>query len=148
MRLGQDLAKFASAFAHRRQDVVRGAVQDAVDAFEPVPGETLAQRFDDWDPAGDRGLEGQRQALFLGASGERRPVLSDQRLVRGDDVLAMIERGLDHPPGNPVGPADQFDDDLDFGIGGHRRRVLVPAHGGQLDAPVAAPVAGRNGGAR
>ncbi len=33
LRLGQHLGEFAPALAHRRQDVVRGAVEDAVDAF-------------------------------------------------------------------------------------------------------------------
>ena len=32
LRLGQHLGEFAPALAHRRQDVVRGAVEDAVDA--------------------------------------------------------------------------------------------------------------------
>ena len=59
LRLGQHLGEFAAALAHRRQDVVRGAVQDAVDAFEPVAGEPLAQRLDDRDAAGDRGFEGR-----------------------------------------------------------------------------------------
>ena len=69
-----------------------------------------------------------------------------QRLVGGNHVLAVIERGIDDLPGNPVGAADQFDDDVDFGIGRHRRRVLVPAHRRQFDAAVAAPVTGGNRG--
>ena len=65
-----------------------------------------------------------------------------QRLVRGDDVLAVVEGGFDHPPGDAVGTADQLDDDVDFGIGRHRRRILVPAHRGQIDPAIAAAIAG------
>ena len=69
-----------------------------------------------------------------------------QRLVGGDDVLAVVERGVEHAPGDAVGAADQLDDDVDLGIGRHRRRVLVPAHRRQIDAAIAAAVAGRDRG--
>ena len=125
---------------------MRGAVQDAVDAFEPVAGEPLAQRLDDRDAAGDRRLERERQPRRLGPRREPRAVMRHQRLVGGDDVLAVIERGIDDLAGDPVGAADQFDDDVDLGIGGHRRRILVPAHRRQIDAAVAAAVARRHRG--
>ena len=68
LRLGQHLGEFAPALAHRRQDVVRGAVEDAVNPRHAVAGEALAQCLDDRDAAGDRGLEGERDAGLLGAS--------------------------------------------------------------------------------
>ena len=59
-------------------------------------------------------------------------------------MLAVVEGSIDHAPGDAVGATDQLDNDVDLGIGGHRRRVLVPAHRGQIDAAVAAPIAGGN----
>ena len=146
LRLGQHFGEFVRALAHRRQDVVRGAVQDAVDALQPVAGETLAQPLDDRDAAGDRGLERENEPPLLGPRGEPRPVMRHQRLVGGDDVLAMVERGVEHLPGDAVGAADQLDDDVDLGIGRHRRGVLVPAHRRQIDAAIAPAIARRDRG--
>ncbi len=73
-------------------------------------------------------------------------VMRHQRLVGGDDVLAVREGGVDDARGHALGAADQLDDDVDFGIGRHRRRILVPARRRQFDAAVAAPVARRNRG--
>ena len=73
LRLGQHVGEVAAGLAHRGQDVVAGAVEDAVDARDPVGGEPLAQRLDDRDAAGDRRLEGERDALRLGQARERRP---------------------------------------------------------------------------
>ena len=55
----------------------------------------------------------------------------------------MRESGFDNARGNAVGAADQLDDDVDLGIGGHCRGIFIPAHRRQLDTAVAAPVSGR-----
>ncbi len=73
-------------------------------------------------------------------------MLGHQRLVGGDDVLLVGERGLDDRERDPLGAADQLDDDVDFRVGGHRDRVVVPAHRRQIDAAVAPPVARRDRG--
>ncbi len=54
-----------------------------------VGGKPLAQRLEDRDAARDRGLEGERHALVLGEPRQRRAVMSDERLVGGDDMLAV-----------------------------------------------------------
>jgi hypothetical protein len=69
-----------------------------------------------------------------------------QRLIRRDDVLAMIEGGVEHVPCNAVGAADQLDDDIDLGIGRHCRGVLVPAHRREVGAPIAPAIACRDRG--
>src|SRR5947208_1681271 len=143
LRLGEDLGKFAAGLAHRRQDVVRGAVEDAVDARQAIAGEALAQRLYDRDAARHRSLESERDAGLLGLRGEPGAVLRHQRLVGGDDVLFMLERAVDDVERDALGAADQLDDDIDLRIGGHRRRILVPASGRQIDAAVAPPVARR-----
>ena len=62
------------ALLHPRQDEIAGAVQDAVEARQPVAGERLAKSLDDRDAAADRRLEGKLRAAFLGKLGElRRP---------------------------------------------------------------------------
>jgi len=58
----------------------------------------------------------------------------------------VVEGGVDHPPGDAVGAADQFDDDVDLGICGHRRGILVPAHRRQIDPAITAPITGGNRG--
>jgi len=67
-----------------------------------------------------------------------------ERLVGADDVLAMVESGVDHSPGDAVGAADQLDDDVDLGICRHRRCILIPAHRRQIHPAIAAPIAGGN----
>ena len=80
------------------EDVIAGAVEDAVDARHLVGGERLAQRLDDGDAAGDRRLEVERDALLLGELRQLDAVLGEQRLVGGDDVLAGIAAPLRPPP--------------------------------------------------
>ena len=89
LRLGQDVAEVAAALAHRGQDVVRGAVEDAVDALEPVRGQPLPQGLDDRDAARDRRLEGERHACPLGQPRQLGAVMGQHGLVGGDDRLAL-----------------------------------------------------------
>ena len=88
LRLFQHLAEIAAAVTHLRQDVIAGAVQDAVDALDPVRREALAQRFQDRDAARHRRLEGERDVIFRREPGELVAVMRQHRLVRGNDVLA------------------------------------------------------------
>jgi hypothetical protein len=64
-----------------------------------------------------------------------------QRLVGGDDMLTVIERCVEHTPGDPIGAADQLNDDVDLGICRHRRCILVPADRGQVDTAITAAIA-------
>ena len=69
-----------------------------------------------------------------------------QCLVRRDDVLAVVEGSVEHLPCDAVGAADQLDDDVDLGIGRHRRGVLVPAHRREVGAAIAPAIACRHRG--
>ena len=73
LRLRQHVGELAARLAHRRQDVVAGAVEDAVDALDPIGGEPLAQRLDDRDAAGDRRLIGERDAAASAAAASAVP---------------------------------------------------------------------------
>ena len=88
LRLGQHDVEVAPGLAHRRQDVVAGAVEDAVEALHAVADQALAQRLDDRDAARDRRLEGEDALPLLGRRRELGAVQRQQRLVGGDDVLA------------------------------------------------------------
>ena len=88
LRLGQHVGEGAMLLLHLRQDVVAGAVQDAVHAPDLVAGQRLAQRLDDRDAAGHRRLEIEGDAVLLGELGKLGAMLGEQRLVGGDDVLA------------------------------------------------------------
>src|SRR6266478_889896 len=66
LRLGEHFGKFVRGLAHRRQDIIRGSVENAVDAREPVSDKTLAQGLDHRYPAGNGSLEGEDDTLILG----------------------------------------------------------------------------------
>jgi hypothetical protein len=117
--------------AHLGEDEVGGAVDDAGDPLDAVGGEPLAQRLDDRDAAGDCRLEGDHDALLHGGGENLVAMHGQQRLVRRDHMLAVGD-GLEHQfLGNAVA-ADQFDDDVDLGIGDHGEGIvghLRPAGG-------------------
>jgi hypothetical protein len=66
LRLRERLAERLSSVVHRREDVVGGAVHDAVNRHDPVGGERLAQRADDRDSTADRALVVDVDALLHG----------------------------------------------------------------------------------
>ena len=133
LRLGQHDVEVAAGLAHGGQDVVAGAVEDAVEPAHAVADQPLAQRLDDRDAAGDRRLEGEDAALLLGQGGDLGAMHGQQRLVGGDDVLARAQRGLHQPARDAARAADQLDHDVDVGRGGERQRILLPAHAGEVD---------------
>ena len=87
LRLLQHIVEGAMFFLHLGQDVVAGAVQDAIDAANLIAGQRLAHGLDDRDAAGDRRFEIQRDAVLLGQSRQIRAVQGQQSLVGGHDVL-------------------------------------------------------------
>src|SRR3979411_3207320 len=66
LRVLQAFGERQSFLLHPGQDVIAGAVEDAVDAIDVGTGETFAQGFDDWDCRADSRLEIQRAAMLLG----------------------------------------------------------------------------------
>ena len=123
LRLLQHIGKAPALLLHPRQDVIAGAVEDAVDAGDVVALQALADRLYDRDAAGHRRLEVERHAALLGERGEARTVMSEQRLVGGDDVLAGAERGLHGGFRHAALAAHQLDEHVDVGIGRQRDRV-------------------------
>ena len=136
--------EIAPALAHGRQDIVAGAVQDAIDAPDPVAGQALAQGLDDRDAARDRGLEADRHPLRLGQAGELGAVPGEQRLVGGHHRLAGPERRPAERQRRAALAADQLDHQIDLRVGGQRQRVVVPAVAPGRDPALAPPVARRD----
>src|SRR5258708_14273144 len=83
--------------AHLREDEVGGAVDDPGDPLDAVGGEPLAQRLDDGDAARDRAFAGYHRVLFLRGGEDLVAVRGEQRLVRGDHVLAALDRREPRP---------------------------------------------------
>ncbi len=133
LRLGQHDVELAAGFAHGGEDVVAGAVEDAVEPRHAVADQALAQCLDDRDAAGDRCLEGQDGALLLGDGGEVGTVHGQQRLVGGDDMLARTQRALHQTASDAPRTADQLDHHVDVARVSERERIAVPAHAAEVD---------------
>ena len=104
LRLLQAFREGETLLVHAGEDVVAGAVEDAVDAGDAAAAEPFAQRLDDRDAAGDRGLEAERRVMRFGQPGERHAVARQQRLVGGDHAAADAERRLDRALGRDRPP--------------------------------------------
>ena len=127
LRLAEDVGECGAAFAHLGQDEVARTVDDPGDPLDPVPGEPFTQRLDDRDPAGHRGFERHHHPACMCGLEDRIAVHRDERLVRGDHVLAAFD-GIEDEPASWVGAADELDDDLDVRIPNDLARI-----GGQGD---------------
>ncbi len=77
LRFAEALREGQTLRFHSCQDVVGGAVQDAIDALDGIAGQSLAQSLDDRNAARDRSLEGERDTFFLGERGEPHAVLGE-----------------------------------------------------------------------
>ena len=135
----------SACLAHRRQDVVAGAVEDAVEALDAIADQALSQRLDDRNAASDCSLERKNAILLLGPCRDLGAMQSEQSLVGGDDVLARRERLLDQPAGNSATATNQFHNDVDIGGRGECQRILLPAHAGEIDIALLGARAGTDG---
>ena len=148
LRLAEALRESQTIRFHSCQDVVGGAVQDAIDALDGIAGQSLAQGFDDRNAARDRSLEGERDAFFLGERGEPHAVLGEQRLVCGDEGFARAERGFRRRKRGALLAPDQFDEKIDAGGPCQSHAIVEPGEAGEIDPPLLGLVAGRNSGNR
>ncbi len=133
LRLAQAFLERDTLLLHAREDVIAGAVEDAVDARKGVAVEAFAQRFHDRDTAGDRSLEIECDAMALGERRKLVTVARQQRFVRRHHRLAGGKRGFDRALGRVACSADQFDEGLDGRIGGKLDRIGDPARFFQID---------------
>ena len=143
LRLLQHVGEAPPLLLHQREDVIAGAVEDAVDAGDGVALQALAHHLDDGNAAGHRALEIQRDMVLLGERGEARPVMGEQRLVGGDDMLAGRERGLDRLLRHAPLAADQLDEHVDLGISRESDGVLHETKSGEIGVALLLPAFGR-----
>ncbi len=122
---------------HAREDVVAGAVEDAVDAIDAVADEALAQGLDDRNAAGDGPLDAQREPLGFGGLGQFEAAARQHCLVGGDDRLAGGERRLRRGQRRAALAADQLHEDVDVGAARERDGIVVPGEARQVDSAVA-----------
>ena len=90
--------------------------------MDRVAGQRLAQRPQQRDGAGHRGLVVQVGPELAGRAVEFRAVLGQQRLVRGDHRLAALHRVQQQRPGR-LDAADHLDHDVHVRAGDQRVRV-------------------------
>ena len=136
LRLRQDIGKVAPGVLHGREDVVAGAVEDAINPLDRIGRGAFAQALDHRDTARHRRLELQRHARCLGRLRQFQPVVRDHRLVGGDQRLAPAQRGACAGQRRSVGAADQFDHHVDIVARGQRGHVVVPGEAGDIDTAI------------
>ena len=122
LRVLEDHVEGKPLVLHPREDVVAGAVQDAVDRLDVVAGEALAQDADDRNAAAHRRAEVDVDAVRLRRVEDLLAVLREKLLVGRHDALLRVERVEDELLRN-ARAADRLDDNPDLGIGDRRRRV-------------------------
>jgi hypothetical protein len=131
--MDQALGERQALLLHPGQDVVAGAVKDAVDAIDAGAGQSLAKGLDNRDRRTDRSLEIQGAAMLLGRVRQPQTVLGDQRLVGGHHRLAGFERGLDRRQRRLTGTTHQLDETVDAGIARQRQRAFGPLDAAQIE---------------
>ena len=141
----QHLVKAPAFLFHGGQDVIAGAVEDAIDAADLVGGRAFAHALDDRNAAGDRRFIFERHARLLGAAGKVQAMMGQHRLVGGDERLAGGQALAGEGEGRAVGAADQFDHHVDIVAGRQRRHVVDPFIGRQVDAAILVAVARGDG---
>ena len=115
LRFLQHVGEARAFVAHFGEDEIARAVDDAGDPFDAVRGQPFAQRLDDRYAAADGAFERHHDVLLLRGGENLVAVLREQRLVRGDDVLAVRDGFQDQLARN-ARAADQLDHDVDVAI--------------------------------
>ena len=133
---------------HAGEDVIAGAVENAIDAHDLVARQTLAQGLHDGDAPRHRGLEGQSHMLVFRQLGQSHAMGRQQRLVGGDDRLASGERRLHRLAGRALGAAHQLDEEVDVRRTGQGHGIVEPGEARDINAPLAVALAGADGGDR
>lgn len=92
LRFGEDLAEGGAVAFDFSEDVVAGAVQDALEGGDVIAGDAFAQDGMDGDAAGDAGFHGDVDSGPDGAVPNARAIEGHEFLVGGDDgFLAAME---------------------------------------------------------
>ena len=113
--VGEDIGEVRAFQLHPGEDVIAGAVNDAVKGGDAIAHKAFAEGFDDGNAAGHAGFVIEIGAVFFGGGEQFFAMGGEQRLVGGDDGFAEFEGGEDHLAGGG-GAADEFGDEMDIRI--------------------------------
>ena len=127
LRFGEGRGEVDALAGHFRKDIVAGAVQNAFERSDMVPGKAFLQRLDDGDAARHAGFIEQSGALFVGQPEQAFAFFREQGLVGGDDLFALCEAARDELLGR-VDAAHQLDDHVNVGIVGKGHGIGRQAH--------------------
>ena len=108
--------KTQALFTHFGQDEIGGAVDDARQPFDAVGAQALAQRFDDGNATSHSRFKTDHHTLALGSGKNLVAMHSQQGLVGGYHVFASVN-GAQHQLEGDAIAANQFDDDVNLGVG-------------------------------
>ena len=93
LRVGDGLLHREGAVGIKlREDVVAGAVDDAVDGGDAIGSEARLQRGDDGNAGADAGFVKEQSAVFRGEFVQFAAVRGDEALVCRDEMLPRAER--------------------------------------------------------
>jgi hypothetical protein len=145
LRLVQHFAEVAAGGFHRRQDVIAGAVEHAVDVMDHVGGSPFAQPLDDRNAARDRRFILQGGAGCFGGGGEFDAMVREHRLVGGHQRLAPAQRRACERERGAIGSADQFDHGIHIVARGEGGGIVDPVEARQVDAAIARAIARGDG---
>ena len=122
LRLRQGGSEFGMLQFHPGEDVIAGAVDDAVNMGNPVAHKPFAQSLDNGNAPGHAGFVIEVGAVLARGGEQFLPVGGDQGLVGRDDRLAQAERRQDHGLGDR-GSADQLHDGVNLRVVDHGQPV-------------------------
>ena len=129
--LGQDVGELGSVLEHLVDDVVGGAVHDALEGGYLVDAAGLLDAGDPGDAAADRGLDEEAHAVIERSLGELGEVRGNNGLVGGDDVLTRGE-GTHDEGVRRLDSAHALDDEVDVGV--RHDLVVIGSHAGITQA--------------
>ena len=132
----QALGEADALVPHTAEDVVAGAVHDAIDAGDAGRAEALAQRLDHRDAAGDGCFEAELGPRFLRDARQVHPMPGQEGLVGRHDRTADLQSGADRREGRTVLAADQLDEEIDPVGLGERDGIIEPFEVGRIDPAI------------
>ena len=147
LRLGQHGVEVAAGLAHRGQDVVAGAVEDAVEAPHAIADQAFAQCLDDRDAARDRRLERR------GCGPSSRPAVASSVPCMASSALLAVTTCLPERSAvctrrraTPLEPPMSSTTTSMSGAVASAMRIALPAHARDVDVTLAgfAPCADGN----
>ena len=120
--------------------------ENAVDAADLIARQGLAQRFDDRDAAGHRGLEVEGHAVLPASRASSVPCLANSALLAVTTCFPAFRAASTAPRASTLLTANQFDEHVDCRIGCQPFGRVEPGYALELDAALLLARAGADPG--